>query len=119
MSSPNTRKWLDGLQERFFDYDPMSGIKTFISTNANGDWQFRHEFSEVAHEVDASRELAKNDDHWKDGVKKDMLHYAHIPDAILFQWHCAGVDIKEPSELLKMVNKTEWKYLRCTGKICT
>lgn len=119
MASPNTRVWLDGLPERFFDYDPISGIRTFMSTNKNGDWQFRHEFSDVSHEVDASKALATTDDHWNAGVKKDMVHYAHIPDAILFKWHCEGVDIRDSQELMKMVNKPEWAYLRCTGKICT
>lgn len=115
----NTRKWIDGLQERFFEYDPVTGIRTFFSSTKDGAWQFRHEFDDVQPEVDASRTLANDPDHWKDGVKESWLHYAHIPDALLFRWHCEGIDIRDQNELLKMVNKPEWKYLRCTEKIHT
>jgi hypothetical protein len=117
--SANTRKWIEGLQERPFSYDPLTGIRTFFSSTPRGEWQFRHEFDDTYAEVEASKALAKNEDHWKKGVKNSMLHYAHIPDAILFKWHCEGVDIRDQRELLKMVNKPEWAYLRCTEKIHT
>jgi hypothetical protein len=105
--------------ERLFDVDPISGTKTYFSSGGKwgGEWAFRQEFTDVSPEVDASRELQKTDDHWKDGVKKEFVHYAHIPDAILLQWYQMGVDINDPKELTKMVNKPNWSYLKCVGKV--
>lgn len=113
--------WVQGLPERLLDTDPVSGIKTYFSSSEQGDgtWQFRHEFADVAPEVDASKHLQANDDHWKDGVKKEFVHYAHVPDAILFQWHCMGINIRDTEELIKMVNRREWRYLKCVDKLVT
>lgn len=105
--------------EKLIDYDALNGIKTFGSSSGKyGEiWSIRHEFEDVSPEVDASKELAKDDDHWKKGVKNSWLHYAHIPDALLLQWHTKGIDINNPRELTRMVNRPEYAYLRCTPKI--
>lgn len=113
--SPNSRKWIPGLQERLFEVDP-NGVKTFISFGPKGEWQFRHEFPDVQNELDMNRDM-RNGDTWERGVKKDMVHFAHIPDALLFQWHCEGVDIRDNKALFDMVNKPEWSYLKCVDKI--
>lgn len=110
----NSRVWTQPVNERLFDYS--GGIKTFFSSLPDGTWQFRHEFDSVRPELEASKELAKNDEHWDAGVKKEMVHYAHIPDAVLFKWHCEGIDIKDNKALLAMVNKREWAYLKNTTK---
>jgi hypothetical protein len=50
-------------------------------------------------------------------VKESWLHYAHIPDQVLHQWAIAGVNINDPKELLKMVNKPEYRYLKLVNKV--
>lgn len=114
--SPNSRVWIPGLEERPFDYDPVTGIRTFMSVGPKGEWQFRHEFESVKVELEASKALAKDEDHWKSGVKGGLVHYAHIPDSVLFKWHCEGVDLKDKKALFEMVNKPEWSYLKCVDK---
>ncbi len=118
MAQANTRIWIPGLQERLFEVLP-DGTKTYFSVGPKGEWQFRHEFPDVANEVDLSRQLQNDPDHWKKGVKKDMVHYAHIPDSILFKWHCEGVDIRDNKALFEKVNTPKWKYLKCVDKIHT
>jgi hypothetical protein len=105
--------------ERLLDYDPYSDVKTFFSADGKYGERFaiRQEFGDVSPEVDASRELQKDDDHWKKGVKNGWLHAAHIPDSILLQWHAMGVNINEPKELLRMVQRPEYHYLRCVDKV--
>jgi len=113
----NTRQWIPGLQERLFEVDPLTGIKTFISFGDKGEWQFRYEFPDIQNEIDISKSLQNDPDHWKKGVKNDVVHYAHIPDPILLKWHCEGVDIRDNKALFEMVNKPEWSYLKCVDKI--
>lgn len=105
--------------ERLIDYDRMSGVRTYGSSSGKlGEiWAIRQEFDDVSPEVDASREIAKDNEHWKKGVKNSWAHYAHIPDPLLLQWHTKGVDINNPRELCRMVNRPEYEYLRCTPKI--
>lgn len=113
----NSRIFIPGLQERLFDVDPLTGVKTYFALGPKGEWQFRHEFPDVKNEIDLNNQQRKDPDNWKKGVKDNMVHYAHIPDAVLFQWHCNGVDIRDNKELFKMVNKPEWGYLKCVDKI--
>lgn len=100
-------------------YDAVNGVTTFFSSDGKQgeNWAIRHEFDDVSHEVDASRELQKDGDHWKKGIKNSWLHAAHIPDAILLKWHGMGVNINEPKELLCMVQRPEWRYLMCVDKV--
>lgn len=116
MSNKNSRVWIPGLQERLIDVRD-DGTKEYFSVGPKGEWQYRYEFPNVRAEVEASKALAVNDDHWKNGVKNGQVHYAHIPDAILLKWHCEGVDIKDKAELFRMVNRPEWRYLKCVDKI--
>lgn len=102
--------------ERLLDYDPYSGVKTFFSADGER-FAIRQEFEDVSAEVEASRAFQKDDDHWKKGVKNSWLHAAHIPDAVLLQWHAMGVNINEPKELLQMVQRPEYHYLRCVDKV--
>jgi hypothetical protein len=69
--------------ERLIDYDRMSGVRTYGSSSGKlGEiWAIRQEFDDVSPEVDASREIAKDNEHWKKGVKNSWAHYAHIPAA--------------------------------------
>lgn len=108
--------------ERLIDYDPVSGIRTYGSSEVvKGEevWAIRQDFDDVSPEVDAAKVLANDPEHWKKGVKESWLHYGHIPDPVLLQWHVQGVDINNPQELFKMVNRPEYAYLRCTPKIHT
>lgn len=113
------KAWEQPTTEIPFDYDEATGVKQWFSMQADGSVQLRQELALDWAAVETSKELAKDDDHWKDGVKNSWLHYAHIPDAILFKWHVDGVNINEPEELKKMVNRREWAYLKCVGKIHT
>ena len=87
------------------DFDPATGI---VTEYAEGDAQAG---------VDHATALRNDDDHWKNGVKNDMAHYAHIPNIVLEKWANMGVNIANPDALVEMVNKPEWGYLKTTRKI--
>lgn len=72
--------------------------------------------ADVEPNLEFSRGLQNDDDYWKDGVKKDMAHYAHIPNILLEKWALEGVDINDNQALFEMVNKPEYAYLRTTRK---
>jgi hypothetical protein len=106
--------------KRLFSHE--DGIKTFLETEKEGNkrtWNWSYEFDDVSANVDYSRGLQKEPDHWKEGVKKDMVHYAHIPPSILLKWHFEGVNINNPRALINRVNQREWSYLKCVDKVIT
>lgn len=111
----NSRIWIPGLQERLIEDDGVK--KTYFSVGPEGDWQYRYEFYPVTAEVEASKYLQNDPDHWKNGVEQEIVHYAHVPDGLLFKWHCEGVDIKDTKELFKRVNSPDYSYLKCVDKI--
>lgn len=80
-------------------------------------WGIEYEFADFSHEIEASKTLQNDPDHWKKGVKDEMVHYAHVPDSILLRWHSMGVNINDPKALIEMVNKPDWSYLKCVDKV--
>lgn len=105
--------------EKLLEYDPYSGIKTYFSSSGKNaqDWTFRYEFDDVQPHVDFSMGLQNDPEYWRNGVKNDRVHYAHIPDSLLLKWHTEGVNIKNPRALFEMVNRREYSYLKTTNKV--
>ena len=103
--------------ERILEVDPFNGVTTYFSSEggATGTWNFRYAFHDV--NTDHTKALQNDPEHWKQGVKRDLAHYAHIPNALLLKWHCEGIDIKDPQALFAQVNKREYSYLKATNKI--
>lgn len=102
------------MEKRLFDYDPLTGVKQFFYYDEDTDETHIQTVQDVSHELEASKALAKDESYTRKGMKNDMLHYAHVPDGVLMQWMGMGVDIKDTKELIKMVNKPEWQYLKTT-----
>jgi hypothetical protein len=114
-----SKSWEQPSVELPFDFNEATGVREYFSMREDGGFQLRQEMPIDYAALEASKALAKDPDHWKNGVKKEFVHYAHIDDAILFLWYTMGVNINEPKELLDMVNRPEWSYLKCTGKVHT
>lgn len=99
---------------RLIDRDPFSGVATWWRWDAltnQAEWK---RVQDVEPSLEFSKALAKDETYSKDGISDSMWHYAHIPNMVLEKWATMGVDINEPSELRKMVNKPEWSYLKTT-----
>ena len=101
----------------FLGRDPMTGISRWMDYDPATRETVEFAQSDVTHEVEASRQMANNAEFWKHGVKNDMALYAHIPAILLEKWLREGVDINDNAELVKMVNKPEYSYLKTTSKV--
>ena len=53
----------------------------------------------------------------RDGIKRGMLRYGHIPNAVLAQWALEGVNINDTKELFRMINKPENARYKTTTKV--
>lgn len=108
--------------KRLLSYE--NGVKEWFHYDVNQakhaeerKWGIEYEFDMPTAELEASKTLQNDPEHWKQGVKNEMVHYAHVPDAVLLKWHVMGVNINDPRECIKMVNKPEWRYLKCVEKV--
>lgn len=75
--------------------------------------------------LDHSRELAQDDQYTRDGIKRGMWHYAHVPIVVQMRW-LSEYGMKDwpmrPGNeklLFRLLNSPEWSYLKTTGKIHT
>jgi len=100
------------MSERLFNYDPATGLRTWFSTDNDGDtWRFRHE-------QDVTPILDQNKESQADGFDKraDMWHAARIPTVVLMEWMTKfGVKAwrKDHADgVRKLLNHPDYRYLR-------
>ena len=104
------------MARRFLEYDQMTGITRSMDFDPATGKITEYAEGDAQAGLDHATSLRNNDDYWKNGVKNDMAHYAHIPNIILEKWANMGVNIANPDALVEMVNKPEWGYLKTTRK---
>lgn len=103
------------MAKQFFNYDPDTNITTWHEYFADTDETILSYTGGFAKsEAEASQTLKNDEDYTRKGMKKDMVHYAHISDEQLLKWHIEGINIKDTSELFRMVNKPEFSKLKTT-----
>lgn len=101
---------------KLIDVDPMTGVETWHEFDHRDNRTIISYRQDVEASLEHAKALKKDPDVWKNGVKKDMVKYAHIPDLVLLKWKSEGVDITDNAALFEMVNKPEYADLRTTTK---
>ena len=108
------------MEKRFLDYDPFTGLITNFHydelTDETHIETIQTDF-QLNRELEAAKELKNDADYTRKGMNNDMLHYGHIPAGILTEWHAKGVNINDVKELIKMINKPEYSYLKTTNLV--
>jgi len=108
------------MHRRLLDYDEFTGLMTYHHYDELTDESHIETIQtseQLNKELEASKELQNDTEYTRKGMKDDMLHYAHIPSGVLMEWFAKGVDIKDRKELIKMVNKPEYAYLKTTTMV--
>ena len=99
--------------ERFFDYDPLTGIKeTFVETEDG--FAIRQE-QDVTPFIEANKaKQGSGRDYWKAGG--DLRHEATIPMGVQYEWLTKyGIDVYNPDHtdgVVRLLNSNEWRYLK-------
>lgn len=100
------------MDERVFDHDPHTGMKTWFSSSEDGGtWQFRYE-QDVSPILDHNKEMqAESFD-----KRSEMWHAAKIPNVILMEWAVKhGVnywDKNHADGVKRLLNHPDYRYLR-------
>lgn len=105
------------FMKRLLDYDPFSKVSTFHEYDSLTDKSTISYAGDVETNLEWSKGLQKDESYSKKGMKKEMWHYAHIPNVTLLKWQIEkGLDINDTKALLREVNKPENAYLKATTK---
>jgi len=102
--------------KRLLSSDPFTGIMRWVEYDPLTNELHEGATADTSANLEFSSALRKDEDYWKQGVKNEMAHYAHIPNILLEQWMQMGVDVNDPDALIAMVNKPDYAYLRTTTK---
>ena len=96
------------------DVDPLSGVRSYV----HHDTLTNETTLETVGDATAGLEWAKylKNTEGERKTDKEFQHYCHIPASVLVQWHGMGIDTNNPDELVRMVNRPEWSYLKVTSK---
>lgn len=99
-------------------YDPLSRTSTwFVTDPVTNTFKIQTE-QDVSHILEANKAMALDTDRTKLGIKRDMVHYARIPDSVIMKWKAEkGVDLFDKSHrkaVFKLINDPEYKYLKAT-----
>ena len=102
------------MSRRLLDVDPLSGVRSYVHHDTTTNETTLESVGDATQGLEWAKYL-KNTEHERK-TDKEFQHDCHIPNAVLAQWHGMGVDTNDADELVKMVNRPEWSYLKVTAK---
>ena len=105
---------------RFLDYDPLTGAVETFDYDESSDTAIIHRAADVQPIIDRNKELANHTDGWT-SREKDLRLVASIPIEVAFLWLrrygiCAWKKEHWP-QVRRLLNDSEWRYLRCSNVI--
>jgi hypothetical protein len=113
------------VSKRLLDHDPLTGVSEYFSYDASTDTSYIETTQDVEPILDVNKTLQNDPDYSKDGIKKEMWHYAQIPIVVQMKWLNEYGPKNWPmlpqnkQLLFRLLNSRDYKYLKCTEKIHT
>lgn len=108
--------------KRLLDYDSLAGIATYHHYDDATDTTGIERVQDVGSFIEHNKRLQNNPNYKQNGMKKEFLHVAHIPNIIIEKWlKEEGINVfkkQDRERVRKKLNDPDWKYLRTTpGKV--
>lgn len=104
----------------FFEYDPISGIRTDTSWNEETGEMTLHRSSDVETLLNYTKGLSNDLGINQRGIKMGHWLYAKIPPIVELQMRAKGIDIYNPDHSNRMLEEinSNYAHLKCTtGKM--
>lgn len=80
------------MEKLDLQFDPLTGLQTTSFVDEEGTLHVNYkQDAEAAFE--AAHSIRKDDEHWRRGVKKSMVHAMHIPLGVVLELKTAGIDV--------------------------
>ena len=97
------------MSKTLFDYNPVKGLTTNF-THEDGKTHLEY-VQDVEPTLELAKDLAKTDDHWKEGMKREMVHAAFVPDVLIMKMlNEDGVNFYDKSQTQRVLYLLDTKY---------
>lgn len=108
------------MHKQLIDIDPLSGEQTWHHYDDATDTTIIQSIQDVSQFLEQSKRLKNDSDYSKNGIKKEMWHYATIPNVLISKFALEhGVDVfnKDHAHAVMRLLNTEYTALKnTTGK---
>lgn len=101
----------------FFEYDPLTGIRTDFEYDEQTGNVHLHRSADVSGLLDYTKSLA-NDGLTDGGIKKGMWLYAKIPPVVMIAMRNKGINVEDGRHIDRVIAEINTYYpnLKCTQK---
>lgn len=107
------------MSKRLISVDPVTGLRTWHDYNSLTDE------TTIGYEADSqpilelNKEMQKDDQFSKDGIKREFWMYAQIPVEVQLEWLInRGIDVYDKDhakKVFELLNDPEYRYLKTTA----
>lgn len=104
-----------------FDYDDMTGVKTYFDYDPIKDEAILTYEQDVSGFLDRMKDIRNNPDISAKGIKEDWWHYCSIPPVVEMELMKKNLFLHKPDDMkaiLKIIN-SDYPYLKSTTKTHT
>jgi len=108
------------MARELFSHDPDTGMKIWFDYNEITD-EVTLEYDQDAEPVlELNKAMANDTDYTSQGIKREMWHYASIPNGVAMKWLLEeGLDIYDENawpQIMRKLNDPMYGYLKTTHK---
>jgi len=107
--------------KRVLDYNPYTGITTTFDYDPVTEMTIIGRESDPTAYIEYGKDLQKNEDYSKEGIRKGWWHYGILPPIIIEKWKNEfGVDVfnkDHEKAVFRLLNQPEYRYLKTTTKM--
>jgi len=100
----------------FFEYDPLTGIKTETSYDEMTGEMTLHRSADVEPVLDFSKSMSNELGVNKQGIKNGWWLYAKLPPIVILQMRAKGINVFDKNDQKRMFEEinTHYPHLKCT-----
>ena len=94
----------------FFEFDPVTGIRTDTSWNENEQNMTLIRTADVEPVLDYAREMAADSSVSQNGIKQGWWCYAKLPPIVILQMRAKGINVFDQNDQKKMFAEINENY---------
>lgn len=101
------------MTKRLLDHNPLTGERVWFQYEQSTDQMTISHEQDVDSALDVAHALATDDLYSADGMKKDLWHYAKVPNSIILEMKQKhGVDFFDKNDAKRMFKLLNTEYAR-------
>jgi hypothetical protein len=108
------------MTKRLLDFNPLSGESVWFQYDHSIDSMTITHEQDVSKHLDMAHARATDANYTRKGIKNDLWHYAHVPNATILKMKQEdGVDLFDKNDAKRVFEllNTKYKRLKTTEKV--